>query len=166
MDGLERRWAFYTLGHDELARGHFSSKLITSAWIHLALIPYIGDIMDAAQAVIVITGRAQLEPHFKTRLETRLRSFIAVPPQSYRPSSDDDTHYRKTFPRVLDALRADLRGTLVLVGAGLLGKIYCDAARNSGAVALDFGSGFDILAGVSTRPVHSKVNIDEWRWVR
>lgn len=74
-----------TLLQDELARGHFSNKLITSAWIHLALIPYICDIMDAAQTVIVITGRALLEPYFEVRLGKRLRSFIVVPPEGYRP---------------------------------------------------------------------------------
>ena len=150
---------------DELLGGRFSDKLITSMWIHLALIPHIGDIMEAAPAVIVITGRAQLEPHFEARLGKRLRSFIAVPPQSYRPSSDEDTHYRRVFPRVLDALRADLQGTLVIVGAGFLGKLYCEAAKNSGAVALDFGSAFDVLAGMSTRPVHARLDINALRWM-
>lgn len=150
---------------DELTRGHFSDKLITSAWIHLALIPYISDIMDAAPAIIVITGRAILRQHFEVRLGQRLRRFIAVPPQGYFPASDDDSHYRKAFPRVLDALSGDLRGTLVLVGAGFLGKLYCQAAKNSGAVAVDFGSAFDILAGVVTRPIHATVNVDALRWV-
>ena len=66
---------------------------------------------------------------------------------------------------MLDALSGDLRGTLVLVGAGFLGKLYCQAAKNSGAVAVDFGSAFDILAGVVTRPIHATVNVDALRWV-
>jgi hypothetical protein len=150
---------------DELVRRKFRNKLITSMWIHLALIPYIGDIMDAAPGVVVVTGRAQLQPHFEARLGKRLHSFIAVPPQGCRPTSDEDTHYRRVFPRVLDALRADLQGVLVMVGAGFLGKLYCDAAKNSGAVAVDFGSAFDILAGLSTRPVHSRLDIGALRWV-
>jgi len=150
---------------DELTSGRFKDKLITSAWIHLALIPYICDIMDAAQDVIVITGRDVLRPHFETRLGKRLRSFIAVPPEGYSPSSDEDTHYRNTFPGVLEALNTNLQGTLVLVGAGLLGKLYCNTAKNSGAVALDFGSSFDILAGMSTRPIHSYIDVNALRWV-
>jgi len=62
-------------------------------------------------------------------------------------------------------LRADLQGTLVIVGAGFLGKLYCDAAKNSGAVALDFGSAFDILAGMSTRPGHTRLDINALRWM-
>jgi hypothetical protein len=150
---------------DELRRGRFKEKLITSAWIHLALIPYICDIMDAAKDVIVITSRDMLRPHFETRLGKRLRSFVVVPPEGYRPPLDKDTHYGKTFPGVLDALNTNLQGTLVLVGAGLLGKLYCNSAKNSGAVALDFGSSFDILAGMSTRPIHSSIDVNALRWV-
>ncbi len=42
-------------------------------------------------------------------------------------------------------------GTLVLVGAGFLGKIFIAAARNKGAVALDVGAVLDYLAGYKTR---------------
>jgi hypothetical protein len=45
--------------------------------------------------------------------------------------------------------------TLVLIGAGIFGKIYCAAAKRSGGVALDMGSAFDILAGKLTRPANS-----------
>ena len=172
-DHLARGLIVATLGmlyarallQDELTSGRFRDKLITSAWIHLALIPYICDIMDVAKDVIVITSRDMLRPHFETRLGKRLRSFITVPAEGYRPSSDEDTHYRKTFPGVLDALNTNLQGTLVLVGAGLLGKLYCNTAKDSGAVALDFGSSFDVLAGMSTRPIHSSIDVNALRWV-
>ena len=42
-------------------------------------------------------------------------------------------------------------GTLVLVGAGFLGKIFIAAARAHGAVALDVGAVLDYLAGYKTR---------------
>lgn len=42
-------------------------------------------------------------------------------------------------------------GTLVLVGAGFLGKIFISAAREKGAVALDVGAMLDYLAGYKTR---------------
>jgi hypothetical protein len=148
---------------DQLLQGRFGNKTLTSAWVHLALIPYIVDIMDAASAVIVVSGRAALKPNFESRLGTRLRSFISVPPED--PGLDQGLHYRETFACVLDALSTDLRGTLVLVGAGLLGKLYCERATQNGAVALDLGSAFDVLAGIRTRPVHMHFNVDELRWI-
>jgi hypothetical protein len=42
-------------------------------------------------------------------------------------------------------------GTLVLVGAGFLGKIFIAAARAKGAVALDVGAVLDYMAGYKTR---------------
>ena len=40
----------------------------------------------------------------------------------------------------------------MLVGAGALGKAYCEAVRQQGGVAVDIGSGFDGWAGVMSRP--------------
>ncbi len=148
-----------------LARGNFRDKILTSAWIHLALIPHLVEILSVPSSVIVITGKTELKDHFQRRLGKRLRSFIAVPDEGSPISSDADSHYRKIFPQVINALKNDLHGTLVLVGAGLFGKIYCHIAKQNGAVALDLGSAFDILAGKKTRPVHSKLDIDSLRWM-
>jgi hypothetical protein len=42
-------------------------------------------------------------------------------------------------------------GTLVLVGAGFIGKIFLGEARKRGAVALDVGAMLDYMAGYKTR---------------
>lgn len=42
-------------------------------------------------------------------------------------------------------------GVPVLVGAGILGKVYCCWAKSAGAVAIDIGSVFDLWAGLRTR---------------
>lgn len=41
----------------------------------------------------------------------------------------------------------DLKGQLFFVGAGILGKYYCDLIKRRGGVALDIGSVFDSWAG-------------------
>ena len=51
-------------------------------------------------------------------------------------------------------LRHDLAGSLVLVGAGPWAEFYCTVAKQRGAVAVDIGSGFDLLSGRNTRPFH------------
>jgi hypothetical protein len=43
-------------------------------------------------------------------------------------------------------------GRLFLVGAGILGKIYCDAIRQRGGVAVDVGSVMDLCGGL----IHSR----------
>lgn len=150
--------------HNALVRGIFRQRILTSAWIHLALIPHLPVILSASPAVIVITGRPELKEQFSSRLGARLRSFLPVPVEHSRPISEADSHYRKTFPQVIEGLKTDLRGALVLVGAGLFGKLYCHVAKQGGAVAVDLGSAFDVLAGQVTRPAHTLIDIDALRW--
>jgi tetratricopeptide (TPR) repeat protein len=61
----------------------------------------------------------------------------------------------KILPEVLDEtiarLPADLRGRLVIVGAGYAGKVIVHEAARRGAVALDLGSVLDYWMGAATR---------------
>jgi hypothetical protein len=52
-------------------------------------------------------------------------------------------------------------GTLVLVGAGIPGKVYCQWLKESGCVALDVGSIFDAWVGRASRPtvLKSRFNV-------
>ena len=58
----------------------------------------------------------------------------------------------ETFDRQVEELEQQCSpGCLVLVGAGLLGKIFIASARAKGAVALDVGAALDYFAGHKTR---------------
>lgn len=148
-----------------LSEGWLENKFITSAWLHLNLIPHLDRLLASASAVIVITGRSELQPSFASRLGPRLKEFISVPVQGFRPRSLGQSHFGKDFPEVKKRLEGDLRGVLVLVGAGFFGKVYAATARKSGAVAVDLGSAFDILAGLKTRPVHAAFPCDDYHWI-
>ena len=152
----------------EMNRGSFRHSTLTSGWIHLALIPYLERICAAFSAVLVISGRSELAEEFERRLGGRLREFVSVPLQARFASEVrelSETHYFKHFPKVMEKLRGDLRGAVVLVGAGSLGKLYCHAAKSSGAVALDLGSAFDILANKVTRAIHRQLDVAALKWL-
>jgi hypothetical protein len=142
---------------DRAVRNHaYQHVVLTSAWVHLTLLEHLDKLLDGAQRVIVITGRQELARLFRDKLHARLAAFLTIPLQA----SDQDLparsfHYPDRYRQIIDALAGDLHGTLVLVGAGIFGKKYCAVAKQHGAVALDLGSAFDILAGKRTRPVHS-----------
>jgi hypothetical protein len=53
-------------------------------------------------------------------------------------------------------------GTLVLVGAGIVGKIFIGEAKRAGAVALDVGSLLDYMAGYPTRPLADAPSLGTW----
>jgi hypothetical protein len=169
---IERRNFYAALGilyareflHEGLVQGHWRHSTITSAWIHLDIVPYLGAILDAARSVFVITGRTELHEAFHRRLGRRLEAFIAVPVQGFIPPTLKESHF-DVFPLIKERLNQNLCGKLVLVGAGLFGKTYCDIAKTNGAVAVDLGSVFDILAGIETRPIHKKYDIEGIRWI-
>ncbi len=75
-------------------------------------------------------------------------------------------HYPDRFREVQSRLQgADLRGWLVLVAAGLIGKPYLATAKAAGAVALDIGSIADLWAGYLTRGrgKGKGVRCDKWK---
>lgn len=62
----------------------------------------------------------------------------------------EDAHYPGVYGQILDTIEQCIGpGDLVLVGAGILGKIYCDAVRSQGGVAIDIGSVIDVASGLT-----------------
>ena len=79
---------------------------------------------------------------------------IVIPPAEKvkRADQSDIRPLHQTYPDIVDEIHALSRpGTLVLVGAGIIGKFLIDEARQSGAVAIDVGSMLDYFAGRKTR---------------
>lgn len=60
-------------------------------------------------------------------------------------------HYPDQYAAVRDRLTVPEPGALFLVGAGVLGKVYCAWIRELGGVAIDVGSVLDGWAGVASR---------------
>lgn len=76
---------------------------------------------------------------------TRVRSF-----SSFRDGEEFCDNYTSILKNSLDRFRP---GMLVLVSAGILGKIFIQKAAARGAVALDIGAMADYFAGVKTRSI-------------
>lgn len=64
----------------------------------------------------------------------------------------ESKHYPDQFNKIKRWIQSiDMRGQLFIYGAGIVGKIYGMWAAQQGAVALDIGNVFDLLAGFKTR---------------
>jgi hypothetical protein len=71
-------------------------------------------------------------------------------------------HFPEAYRRTLDALTVPAPGAVFLVGAGVLGKIYCARIKALGGIALDIGSLADAWLGFNTRPGQYD-HLDDWR---
>lgn len=82
-----------------------------------------------------------------------INSYIIEPEAKFTSTyKEGDKHYPDQFNKIewwLDA--ANCSGVPCLVGAGVIGKIYCNWMRDRGGVAIDLGAVFDLWAGFSTR---------------
>jgi tetratricopeptide (TPR) repeat protein len=103
-----------------------------------------------------------ISPH--TELAGRLSAKLGLPfwkgydiPGEFRlpPSARTSTplpHFPNVFLETMNNLSVPQRGSVFLVAAGLLGKIYCARIKQLGGIAIDIGSIADGWMGFNTRP--------------
>ena len=103
------------------------------------------ELAGIAESVVLVSSWPHLSSRFPsgTNIET-----IAVPPETAEIKVFD------TYPAIVEQVRASSKpGTLVLVGAGIVGKIFAHEAKMRGAVALDVGSLLDYMVERKTRTI-------------
>jgi hypothetical protein len=67
------------------------------------------------------------------------------------PGSVKENHYPDRFDWLKNNINIPYQGAIFLVGAGVLGKIYCDVIKEKGGIAIDIGAVFDAWANVKSR---------------
>lgn len=154
-----------TLVLDWLAEGLLTDSTLTHAWFYTPLLAHLDRLAGAARRVRIISGRVEVFDALRARFAGVPTAFLPIPVEVRYLGDGEATHYPEAYERTLAALRGDLAGELVLVGAGIFGKAFCHAAKASGGVAIDLGSGFDILAGKRTRPAHDAAKIEAHRLI-
>lgn len=110
-------------------------------------------ITEAPKGVVLVSGVDVTEQFRRKFFRTRFK-YVRTPIEdaNFRQPGCKSTGHWQSRHAICDRLLEDLApGTLVLVGAGILSKIYCQVAADAGAVALDVGSLFDAWAGKATR---------------
>lgn len=61
------------------------------------------------------------------------------------------TRYPELMQTIIPHMLRESPGMVVLVGAGILGKMYCRRIKQCGGIAIDVGSMMDVWAGLKTR---------------
>jgi hypothetical protein len=129
---------------------------LASAHLHFGILSHLPDLFAKAERVLLVSNRSEAMDALMRQYPGHRIDRIAVGTG------------RRPFPAaphflgiVEAALPRDLRGCLCLVGAGPWAEIYCGWLKQRGGVGVDLGSGFDLLAGKITRPVHRSLGLSE-----
>lgn len=153
--GMTGHWRAVDMLLRRAERGEAKGQVYASAHFYFGLARQIDRLVDAAERTLLITNKPYVTQMLRERHPARRIDMIAVGEK--RQASDALATRPDFLARTEAALPDDLTGCLCLVGAGVWAEIYCTWIRARGGVAVDLGSGFDLMAGTLTRPVH--------RWV-
>jgi len=103
------------------------------------------ELAKMANSVVLVTSWPQLSSKFPSGV-----GIETIPV----PAEDASIKIFDTYLDIVDRVRvASKPGTLVLVGAGMVGKIFVDEAKMRGAVAIDVGSLLDYMVERKTRTI-------------
>ena len=88
----------------------------------------------------VITGRSELGSIVKKIFKVEeVRSYL-IPAEAIHPGELGGEHFPDRFYSLKQELVVPYQGAVFLVGAGYLGKIYCQWIKQKGGIAIDIGS--------------------------
>lgn len=133
--------------------GYLKEKVIASANLYLAIINNLKLLFrDVRKSVILVTDQLDSVRLLQSKFPDVQFEVISLPlSESNQSRLSRIPVFLGLFEKIL---RHNLEGSLVLVGAGPWAEFYCTVAKQRGAVAVDIGSGFDLLSGRNTRPFH------------
>jgi hypothetical protein len=141
-----------------LARdGVLEGKSIASAHLYAGVLEGLDKLLTEPTPVLLITARPKVMAAMALRYpDCSFEQIIVGRAKVGEPLADAPDFLFETQRR----LPQDLRGHCCLVGAGPWSEIYCGWIKDRGGVAIDLGSGFDLLDGDPSRRAHLPLGLD------
>lgn len=139
-------------------------KLVTSCHVHQALAYWhLWDVLIPQFGTAhIITCHPDLASRASERFQIRIASVLLIPAEAKYSSAfgvgSAASHFPARFQEILQELDVPQHGQIYLVAAGVLGKLYCEAVRRNGGIAVDIGSVADEWAGYDTRSLDEVSN--------
>lgn len=114
---------------------------------------FFADLCQTAPDITLICPHASIKSFFLNKYNKSV-DHIQIPAEDNpyeKISSINDPHYPDVFNRTIERIKESRSGVYLIAG-GVYAKIYCEAARRSGAVAIDVGSLMDAWLNINSRP--------------
>jgi hypothetical protein len=141
-----------------LLRPAMTEKLMAAALGHQEINqrdPWFASLLQDQPFLGFVGCHPDLAARLARRFGIAAWASYVVPGENGRPLPPElkgRGHFPEVFERLMQKFVVPFPGALFLVGAGLLGKIYCARIKQLGGIALDIGSLADAWSGFNTRP--------------
>ena len=157
--GAIGQWRGLDYGLQMARRGMFGHATLASAHLYFGMLEHLDLVMAQARRVLLVTSRVGVRDGLRARYPGLEIESLEVGKKVNDGNGLTDSP--EFLNRMAKALPNDLAGCCCLVGAGPWAEFYCAWIRQRGGVGIDLGSGFDLLAGVASRPIHVKSGLDK-----
>ena len=140
-------------------------QALTPQLIHLDLAhACLPELLRKETEIGLISCHSELPGRLQTAFGLKLVEFHKIPGEKVHrdiigESAATGQHYPERFQTIMNQLQKWQDGRVFLVGAGLLGKFYCDQIKRNGGIGIDIGSLADAWMGANTRPGHEKLDL-------
>ena len=126
---------------------------IVNSHFHINIAKELDKLLNNQIKLSVITCYPELLDLFVQKFDVKKGLNLNIPPQAVNiGNTPNENHFSSVYNKILETINnTDIKGSLFLVGAGILGKIYCSAIKNAGGMAIDVGSMMDVWVGKSVR---------------
>ncbi|MBW3692908.1 hypothetical protein [Aeromonas dhakensis] len=150
--------------YDLAINGRISEEhKITSVWLSKYLLAHYAEIFSYFDDIVVITGNEGLANKIQRNLFSGNIREILIPTQRAKiTEANVEPHWPNRYVEVLSELEGLPSYSLVVVAAGILGKVYCNHAKKHGHGAIDIGHVADIWTGKISRPGVEEEFIKKW----
>jgi len=111
--------------------------------------------------VYCITCR-DIRDQLKKKFELKKVNMFLLPPEDFiwnptmrrhNKTINRTRHYPEMFEKIMQHIKShNIKGKVFLIGAGGLGKSYCNHVKRNGGIGIDVGALFDGWAGFYSRP--------------
>ena len=156
LRGLVGVWRSKIYPYNLAISGALKDKTIASAHLYFSIIQNLPDLIPHAQRVFIITSLPEIKDVMEAAYPDSRFVLFKV--------GESKSVFAPDVPiflgRMLRLLPRHMTGTLTLVAAGVWSEIYCTWIKQRGGVAIDIGSGIDLLLGRSIRPIHKLLGLE------
>lgn len=139
-------------------RQKLNETVVYTNWhVHISLYQFYSDLVRQAGNLSLITCYPELISGLHQKCNVSKGDIWLIPHQAFNiKGTPASIHYPNRFDEIcVDLASTNRKGQLFFVGAGLVGKLYCDVIKQAGGMAIDVGSMMDVWMGIGVRPYQS-----------